>query len=302
MCRDISLNHGPVKNPCGKCNRPVAKNHRAVQCEACYYWLHIKCESISPAEYISLCGDDDPWTCKDCSGFHFTDSFFEYDENIESPSNKLNHSTNSADTAIFDQLTRSRRKYPKRFLCAHLNINSLRHKFDYIKELLIKNTVDVLFIAETKLDDSFVNAQFMVDNYHLWRADCTQNGGGVAAFLISNIAGDKRSDLEFKHIEGINIEVNLSGMKWLISGAYKPPPMSDELFEMDCTSGIDKISEKYENFILLGYLNFDMLDRHKSEKLRGICNIFDLSNAVKDPICFTSVNKPSLLDVILVKL
>ena len=165
---------------------------------------------------------------------------------------------------------------------------------------MIKKTVDLLFIAETKLDDSFVNAQFMVDNYHLWRADRTQNGGGVAAYLRSDIAGDRKSDLDFKHIEGINIEVNLNGNKWLLSGAYKPPSMSDELFEQDCTLGLDKISEKYEHFVLLGDLNFNMLDGPKSEKLKGVCDTFDLSNIVKDPTCFTSWNKPSLLDVILV--
>ena len=76
--------------------------------------------------------------------------------------------------------------------------------------------------------------------------------------------------------------------------------MSDELFEMVCTLGVDKISEKYENFILLGDLNFDMLDGPKSEKSNGICDIFDLNNTVNDPNCFTSVNRPSLLDVILV--
>ena len=31
MCGDISLNPGPVRNPCGKWGRPVAKNHRAVR-------------------------------------------------------------------------------------------------------------------------------------------------------------------------------------------------------------------------------------------------------------------------------
>ena len=43
----------------------------------------------------------------------------------------------------------------------------------------------------------------MADNYHLWRADRTQNGGGVAAYLRSDIAGDRKSDIDFKHIEGI---------------------------------------------------------------------------------------------------
>ena len=65
------------------------KNHRAVQCEACYYWLHIKCEGISPAEYIILCCDDDPWICNDCSNFQFSDSFLENDVSTASELNDL---------------------------------------------------------------------------------------------------------------------------------------------------------------------------------------------------------------------
>ena len=33
----------------------------------------------------------------------------------------------------------------------------------------------------------------------------------MAAYLRSDIAGDRKSDLDFKQIEGINIEVNLDG-------------------------------------------------------------------------------------------
>ena len=59
----------------------------------------------------------------------------------------------------------------------------------------------------------------MVDNYHLWRADHNQKGGGVAAFLRSDIAGDRRSDLEFEQTEGINVEVKLNGCKsWRFRG------------------------------------------------------------------------------------
>ena len=38
-------------------------------------------------------------------------------------------------------------------------------------------------------------------------------------------------------------------------GAYKPQSLSDEVFENDCTLGLDRISEKSEHFILLGDLN-----------------------------------------------
>ena len=41
---------------------------------------------------------------------------------------------------------------------AHLNINSIRNKFE---ELIsqVKDTVDVLMISETKIDDSFFQLQ-----------------------------------------------------------------------------------------------------------------------------------------------
>lgn len=47
----------------------------------------------------------------------------------------------------------------------------------------------------------------MVENYHLWRADRTQRGGGLAAFMRSDIAGDRISDLEFIQTEGTQIQL-----------------------------------------------------------------------------------------------
>ena len=113
----------------------------------------------------------------------------------------------------------------------------------------------------------------MVDYYHLWRADRNQKGWGVAAFLRSDIAGDHRSDLEFKQTEGINVEVKLNGCKWLFIGAYKPPSMTDELFVTDTTLGLDKISEKYDNYLVLGDLNFDMLEKSKGSRLNNVCDV-----------------------------
>jgi hypothetical protein len=40
----------------------------------------------------------------------------------------------------------------------------------------IKN---MLIIAETKLDETFPDSQFEVENYHLWRADRSSHGGGM---------------------------------------------------------------------------------------------------------------------------
>ena len=33
----------PTRYPCGICLKPVAKNHKAVKCDYCDLWIHIKC-------------------------------------------------------------------------------------------------------------------------------------------------------------------------------------------------------------------------------------------------------------------
>ena len=55
--------------------------------------------------------------------------------------------------------------------------------------------------------------------------------------------------------------------------------MTDGTFEADITLGLDKISEKY-NYIILGDLNFDMLEKSKGSKLENLCDVFDLSNMI----------------------
>jgi hypothetical protein len=47
---DVAENPGPVKNPCGKCERPVRSNQRVIQCEDCMFWHHIKCIEMTVSE------------------------------------------------------------------------------------------------------------------------------------------------------------------------------------------------------------------------------------------------------------
>jgi peptide subunit release factor 1 (eRF1) len=84
----------------------------------------------------------------------FSNSFF----NTEDVEDKSNAPTVTSGVNInkhtFKDLRDVRRSYPKNFMAAHLNINSLRYKFDEIKEVLTDNIVDLFIISETKLDES----------------------------------------------------------------------------------------------------------------------------------------------------
>ena len=66
-----------------------------------------------------------------------------------------------------------------KLISVHLEINSIRNKFE---ELIsqVKVTVDVLMISETKIDDSFPIANFLIDGFsQTYRIDRNSSGGGI---------------------------------------------------------------------------------------------------------------------------
>ena len=66
LCRVIELNNdvqenpGPVRNPCGTCDRPVAKNHRHLSCDTCKRKCHITCGRISLAKFRWISSQNSP--------------------------------------------------------------------------------------------------------------------------------------------------------------------------------------------------------------------------------------------------
>ena len=78
-------------------------------------------------------------------------------------------------------------------MAAHLNINSLRYKFDEIKEVLTDNFVDLLIISETKLDKSFNDNLFSVDGYKVQHRDRNQYRGGLLTFIRSDFPSSTKN-------------------------------------------------------------------------------------------------------------
>ena len=64
-------------------------------------------------------------------------------------------------------------------IVAHLNINSLRNKFDSLISQITRS-IDILIISETKLDKSFPIGQFIIKGFSVpCRVDQNDNGGGL---------------------------------------------------------------------------------------------------------------------------
>ena len=89
---------------------------------------------------------------------------------------------------------------------SHLNISSLRNKFESLK-LIISPIFDVSLVLETKIDESFPNNQFSINEYRVFRRDKNCFGGGLCLYFKVNITS-KQLNLHTE-TEAIYLEVNI---------------------------------------------------------------------------------------------
>ena len=70
-------------------------------------------------------------------------------------------------------------KYPKKLIIGHININSIRSKFEILKSML-SEVLYVLMVTETKLDNPFPEQQFHIDGFNIpFRLDRIRHGEGL---------------------------------------------------------------------------------------------------------------------------
>ena len=54
-----------------------------------------------------------------------------------------------------------------KIVAGHLNINSIKNKFDFLAHQVTRN-IDILMTSETKFDESFPPGQFLLDGYSVF--------------------------------------------------------------------------------------------------------------------------------------
>ena len=122
--------------------------------------------------------------------------------------------------------------FSQNFIFAHININSFRHKYGFIRDLLIKNTVDIFAVAESKIDSNFTNAQFHVPDYVMHWQDLSKSSGGLLVYVRGDIPHRrvKFSEINSDGFESLCIEVKIGNTKTLICCVYKHPKVSNAYF------------------------------------------------------------------------
>ena len=198
---------------------------------------------------------------------------------------------------LFGELQSIRMKSAKNVIIGHLNVNSVGSKISEIKELQRLCGLDVLVLSETKLDDSFKQELLDINGYSCVRQDKRANSGGLLTYISNDIPHSIGNiNVCNNEIECVSIELNIADEKVILLCMYKNPRTDPVTFKTFFEEKLEMISDMYENIIVIGDLNFNMLH---DNMLSTIIPTYNLTNIIKDVTCFKSSN-PTLIDVMLV--
>ena len=133
--------------------------------------------------------------------------------------------------SVLDSSKAVRLQNPKNIIFSYININSTRNKFGSLCSLTLSR-VDILSIAETKLDYLFPNAQFLIPNFHQpFRLDISRNSGGFLVSVRYSIPARMLSNYRLPpDIQAIPFEINLRKEKWLFRSVSKRPSLNNQYF------------------------------------------------------------------------
>ena len=156
----------------------------------------------------------------------------------------------------------------------HYNINSVRNKFYDIFPLFVKYDIDIIGVAETKLDNSFASMQFGVANYKLYRQDRNSKGGGVMLYVKDSIPHRllKEHSGVYMGIDYLTVEISVKSIKWNLVYIYRPPSVKVKVF----CEFLSSMCEIFVNFF--GDMS---CNPSNSTDLCDVCGVFGFKNIIK---------------------
>ena len=180
-------------------------------------------------------------------------------------------------------------------IVGYLNINSVRNKFDALREIASQN-LDILIIAETKIDASFPTGQFAIEGFATpFRLDRNANGGGLLVYVRSDIPSHRLHSFKLSDgIECVSFEINLRKKKWALFSVYRPPTQSQDYLLENLGRALDHYTENYENFMFIGVFNMTETE----EQLKNFLDLYSLKNLMHEPTCYKS-ETPRSIDLVL---
>ena len=138
---------------------------------------------------------------------------------------------------------------------------------------------DIFLILESKVDSAFLNMQFKINGYKLFRRDLNRFGG-----FLNNHSIVPNAEIICNEFHQLN-------HKWILLECYKPPTQNDLEFIEPITKIVDFYLQKFENLFIIDDLNMTTENTH----LNDLLQMYDLTALIKELTCCQSQN-PNCID------
>ena len=140
----------------------------------------------------------------------------------------------------------------------------------------LNGKVDILLVSEIKIDDSFLQGQFVIDGFSApYRLDHNCFCGGLILFVREDIPSNLLIDK--KPIESFYVELNLSNSKCIVNCSYNPHKNSIGNHFDRTSEFLDLLSSDYEKMIFLGDFNVT----HDENHMKSFCENYDLKDLIR---------------------
>ena len=175
---------------------------------------------------------------------------------------------------------------------SHININSIRNKFEFLADAVMGN-LDILKVTETKLDESFPTSQFIIPSFiSPYRFDRTKDGGGILVYIREDIPS-KLLNISYiaSDIECLGIEVNVRKVRWLVTCSNNPHKNNISNHLESLSKVLNRNLSQYERFLCIGDFNSEIT----GFAMKTFCDIYHLKNLVNVSTCYKNPLKPSCM-------
>ena len=282
--------------PCGICHKTISNSQKAILCNKCNFYIHIKCNDISAAEYKQLEKepDDVPWFCKPCikdlfpfgsltnkelSELHGFDlpSFVDSTPSFEISSNLVNlpnlsdydideHMPQNIDSHYFTLPELSSLQLSSNdFSILHTNIRSLSLHHDELVSLSAHTNLNLDVIGVSEIwhsNDNPISSNVEIPGYTFYKtSSCSQNGG-AGLYIKNSLTSNPRIDLDSStdDFETVWVEIgNKKDKDFLVCCVYRHPSSNVDNLTSHFRNLLSKLSSN-KLLLIMGDFNINLLD------------------------------------------
>ena len=201
----------------------------------------------------------------------------------------------TGDSGSFNDIIRTKKQRldnANNKIIGHLNINSFRKKFFFVKDLKL---FDVVLVSESKLDHTFPSSQFRINGYKSFRLDRNCSGDGLILYVNENISCKPLQEhVHLPNFEVIAIEFYQNNQKWLLLGLYKPLNQKTSDFIENLSLILDLFLKNSDKVTLIGDFNLSSED----VSFESFVKAYKLTSLIKEATC-SQFSNPSCINLIL---